>query len=993
MSSATTTRSSRGRQAALAALVLASMAGFGFVFWGGSREGALKDAIQRATSLKQWDKVEAGLHRWLKDHPLDGDAWEMLGGLLFDLDREGEAAEALRNVPEASRGWGHAQALLGEIAVRSHQLSLAEASFRRACQREPRAIEPLRRLSSLLVLERRPAEARDVLRQLFKVTRDPRTLAESILISQLESEIRDMGPEIEEHLHAAPEDPWLRRVWGLYLLSHARPAEALPHLEAAARAIDDDPLGRFALAECRMALGKRGDDLSILGAPPTRAADAARWWVLRARLAEAWKRDKDAFESLTNAVVLDPRNSEAHYRLGQLMTRRGDRRQAQLYLDRAASLGLQEDTLKRELRRLLREETDATALRRIGQLCLDSGMTALARDWYELAALRDPAHAPARADLSSSAPEDDGPTVALSRPVLKMSALAHHADHASSVGFRPAAEPRFEDIAERAGIRYQYDSGTSDRLFIADTMGGGVGLIDYDRDGWLDIYFVNGCSIPWDEKNPPRPNRLYRNMGDGTFRDVTAKAGVTGSGYGMGCAVGDFDNDGYDDLFVTGLYRTILYHNRGDGTFEDVTARAGVVSDRWTTAAGFGDLDGDGDLDLVVITYVEIALDDTLACQDHAGQPIHCTPARYPAQFDLLFRNNGDGTFTNVSREAGIEVPEGKGLGLAIADLDGDGRLDLFVANDGTPNFLFHNKGGLRFEEVGLAAGVAYDGAGLPTASMGVVAEDISGDGKIDLFHVNFVNQTSTLRINLGEGQFIDGTLAANLGATSRSRTGFGAVALDADNDGVLDLFVANGHTDHQPWVNTPMAQLAQLFLGRGDGRFELAGAGVSPYFSRPIVGRGVAAGDLDNDGRIDLVVVHRDAPAALLRNTSKGGHWLGVRLRGTRSSRTPVGARVVCRAGGRSTTRWLTSGTGYLSSSDPRIWFGLASARTVERLEVRWHSGIVQTWSDLAADRILDLVEGDDRVVPARSAAARGAEPASARAGGSAMESPNPSG
>jgi hypothetical protein len=595
---------------------------------------------------------------------------------------------------------------------------------------------------------------------------------------------------------------------------------------------------------------------------------------------------------------------------------------------------------------------------------MEAGMTTEARDWFELALQRDPRHRPLGVDLEQLSRSNDGPAVALSQPVLKSSStLTHLTNSSARVTTRRETGVRFQDITEQSGVRFRYECGSTPNLFIGDTMGGGVALFDFDDDGWLDIYFVNGCHLPFNRQSPPRPNKLFRNRGDGTFVDVTERAGIAGRGYGMGCAVGDYDNDGRDDLFLTGLNQTILYRNRGDGTFEDVTARAGVSSSQWTTAAGFGDMDGDGDLDLVVVTYVEANPDDLIECRDKFGRLIHCQPERFPAQFDHLYRNNGNGTFTDVSHEAGIEIPEGKGLGLAIADIDGDGRLDLFVANDGTPNFLFLNRGGLRFEEVGVTSGVAYDGTGRSTASMGVVADDLNGDGRIDLFHTNFINQTNTLRWNLGGGQFTDRTLAANLAAPSRSKTGFGTVALDVDRDGILDLFVANGHTDDQPWFNTPMAQIPQLFLGREQGRFEAAGPEVSPYFSRPSVGRGVATGDLDNDGRADLVVVHRDAPAVLLRNDTSDGHWLGLRLRGTKSGRTPVGARVLCRSGGRSQVRWLTSGTGYLSSSDPRLSFGIGSDLKVDHLEVRWPSGKVQTWSEVPADRLLDLREGNDLV------------------------------
>ena len=890
MSKSSSRGPSRLQWALGSALILATLASLGAVFWASSREPSL-ETIRSAFAARRWEEVEAGLRRWLQRHPRDGGAWEMLGGVLFDRGRMEDALAALRQVREVDPGFVNAQTVIGEIAVRRRRLAEAERSFRRAAGRNPRAVEPLERLASLLSLERRPAEARSVLRQLFQVTRDPRHLADSILISGLESEVRDRNPELEEFRKQTPDDPWLARAWGLSLLSHGRAAEALPHLEAAAIAFDEDPLGRFALAECRLALGIPVVDVSVLGSPPARAADAARWWVLCGRLAEVRGRDDAALEDLRKAISTDPRNAEGHFRLGRALVRRGDRERGQFHLDRAEALNLREDRLKRELGRLFREPFDAGALLRIGRLCEEAGMIAESRDWVELAYERDPRLRPPGFNRAQLGPVDDGPAMALSRPVLKASVPPRPDDPSPRIATRPDSGCRFEDVAERAGVRFQYESGATSQLFIADMMGGGVALWDYDDDGWLDIYLVNGCALPYDRQSPPRPNKLYRNRRDGTFEDVTERAGVGGRGYGMGCAVGDFDNDGHDDLFVTGLNETVLYRNRGDGTFADVTARAGVASSRWTTAAGFGDLDGDGDLDLVVVTYVEADPVDVPECRDKFGKRIHCNPDRFPAQLDHLFRNNGDGTFTDVSRQAGIEVPDGRGLGLAIADLDGDGRLDLFVANDATANFLFRNLGGLRFEEVGLTAGVAYTGAGEPTGSMGVVAEDLNGDGRIDLFHTNFINQSSTLRWNLGGCLFTDATLAANLAAPSRSMTGFGTVALDVDNDGNLDLFVANGHTDDQPWLGTPMAQSPQLFLGREQGRFELAGPEVSPYFSRPVVGRGAAAGDLDNDGRVDLVVVHRDAAAAVLRNSTRGGHWLGLRLRGTRSGRTPVGA------------------------------------------------------------------------------------------------------
>jgi hypothetical protein len=310
-----------------------------------------------------------------------------------------------------------------------------------------------------------------------------------------------------------------------------------------------------------------------------------------------------------------------------------------------------------------------------------------------------------------------------------------------------------------------------------------------------------------------------------------------------------------------------------------------------------------------------------------------------------------------VSKQAGLEVPGGPGLGLAIADFDGDNQLDLFVANDAAPNFLFRNLGGLKFAEAGVTSGLAYDGTGWATASMGVVAEDLDGDGRIDVFHTNFLNEPNTFHRNLGAGLFDDASDSSGLGAPSRPVTGFGTVALDVDRDGVLDLFVANGHVDDRPWANHPMAQLPHLYRGLGAGRYELCPPETGPYFARKAVGRGAAAGDLDNDGRVDLLVVGRDAPLAVLRNVSEGGHWASFKLRGKRP-RTPVGARLTVTAGGRTQVRWLVGGGSYLSASDMRLQFGLGEATTIDRVEVRWPSGETRAWDDLTADRVHELAE-----------------------------------
>jgi hypothetical protein len=495
-------------------------------------------------------------------------------------------------------------------------------------------------------------------------------------------------------------------------------------------------------------------------------------------------------------------------------------------------------------------------------------------------------------------------------------------------------------------------------------MSGGVGLLDFDGDGWLDVYFVQGGQFPPDPAARPRGDRLFRNRGDGTFEDATSASSIArlAQGYGHGVAVGDYDNDGDPDLFVTRWRSYALYRNRGDGTFEDATTAAGLAGDRdWPTSAAFADLDGDGDLDLYVCHYLAWDADHPELCRSpSSGRVIACEPRRFASRPDHLFRNEG-GRFVDVAARAGIVDEDGRGLGVVAADLDDDGRVDLFVANDGTANFLFLNRGGFRFEEVGQASGVAAGGGGGYQAGMGVACGDLDGDGRPDLAVTNFFGESTTLYRNLGGGLFADRTAAVGLAAASRYRLGFGIAFLDADADGRLDLLTANGHiADERPEI--PYEMPAQLLLGGPGGRLADIGAAAGPPFRVPRLGRGLAAGDLDNDGRVDAIVLGHEGPVAYFHNQGPTGHAVTLRLEGTASHRDAVGARVTLHAGGLRQVGQRLGGGSYQSASDPRLRFGLGTATRIESLEVRWPSGRVDRFYDLEADTGYLLREGEAR-------------------------------
>ena len=528
---------------------------------------------------------------------------------------------------------------------------------------------------------------------------------------------------------------------------------------------------------------------------------------------------------------------------------------------------------------------------------------------------------------------------------------------------------RFDDIAKRAGIHFVTENSPTPEKHQPETMPAGIALFDYDGDGLLDIYLVNGAEMPSLVKTGPKYyNRLYHNNGNGTFTDVTERAGVAGAGYGMGVAVGDYDNDGRPDLFLANVNGNQLFHNNGDGTFTDVTAKAGLSGathngrKMWSISAGWFDYNRDGLLDLFVVNYVDWDPRYEPACVGLNGRG-YCHPGSFAPLPNTLYRNNGDGTFTDVSAETGISALLGKGMGVAFADYDGDGWPDVFVANDNSPNLLLHNLGGKRFEEVGLQAGVAYNEEGNVLAGMGVDFRDLNNDGLPDIWHTAIENETFPLYLNQGNGNFLNAGRESRLANLTLPMSGWSNGIVDLDNDGWKDLVVARGNVmDNIEEVSRHFryAEPNSVFRNLGNGQFGDVSATAGADFTRPAPNRGLAYGDLDNDGRMDLVVTSLGGPVRVLRNvTETRNSWILLKLVGTKSNRMGIGAQIrITTDDGRRLYNEVTTSTGYSASSDPRVHFGLGSSRVIREIEIRWPSGTRQLLHDVAADRVMEVTE-----------------------------------
>jgi enediyne biosynthesis protein E4 len=527
----------------------------------------------------------------------------------------------------------------------------------------------------------------------------------------------------------------------------------------------------------------------------------------------------------------------------------------------------------------------------------------------------------------------------------------------------------FSQVAPSAsGISWVHTNGRSPEMYLPETTGAGCAFLDYDNDGWMDIYLVNGGACDFYSPNPPLRNALYRNNRDGTFTDVTEKAGVAGNAYGMGVAVGDYDGDGLPDLYVTQYPHSILYHNNGDGSFTDVTAKAGVSAPGWGTSAVWFDYDNDGRLDLFVCRFVDFDKSKNKFCGDlKTGERWYCIPRVYDPMPCWLFRNNGDGTFTDVSKESGIAGSLAKAWGVVACDINNDGLMDLFVANDTVANFLFMNRGKGRFEETGLLSGVGFSSYGRPRSGMGVDAADYDQDGWVDLFVANVDQEMFSLYHNNRDESFKDVAISTGIGGATKLLSGWGLKFFDFDNDGDIDLLLCNGHPDdHIEGRVSGVKYREPMLLFRNTGRdFKNVSDQGGPIFSQTLAARGMALGDFDNDGAVDVLVsVNNGAPLLLHNNAGKQNHWLGVRLIGKKSNTDAIGAHISYQSGDLKRSRTKVGGGSYLSSHDPRIVLGLGKGAKIDSLEVKWPmpSGLTQRFTDLPVDRYITIVEGEEK-------------------------------
>jgi tetratricopeptide (TPR) repeat protein len=879
-----------------------------------------------------------------------------------------EALAAWSQVPQSSPYSGQAALASAQVAMQTARFSDAER-FLRASLKGPSSRTAAGRHLLFVILgqQGRLLEARRLIEEMWTETSLSVTERVGLLRDHLALDLDAMP--LEGNLEFLgrrgatefdDEGLWLARA--NLATKTGRLEEALRWLDAACLRRPDNPdvwRARLDWAVTAGRLDRVIEAIKHLATNHLSPEELARLGAWLARQSEDVKTEKLALEQI---VALDQGDLPTIERLAEIAFQEGREADGRKLRERKSEL----DALKDRYWRLFREGKLIENAVEMARLAESLGRSFEARAFLLILDRQHPGDPSIRVALGRL---DPAPALAPS----KGESLAIH--FASAIARFGSARPRanepgrspiaFENDAASAGLAgFVLDNGTTADRQLPEMACGGIGVLDYNGDGLLDVYAIQGGPFPPPAGNRQQGDRLFRNRGDGTFEDVTRSSGISAmpGGYGHGVSVGDIDNDGHPDLFLTRWQSYALYRNRGDGTFEDITAKAGLAGSRdWPTSSAFADLDNDGDLDLYVCHYGAWDAVHPMICKDPAGRiNISCDPRAITALPDHLFRND-NGRFVDVTAQAGIVDRDGRGLGVVAADFDGDGLAELFVANDSTANYYFHNLGGFRFEEVGHSAGVAANAGGGYQAGMGVACGDWDGDGKIDLAVTNFYGESTTLFHNLGQGLFVDHTAVAGLAAPSRYLLGFGAAFLDADNDGFLDLMTANGHvSDLRPQFPYPMT--AQIYRGSADGRLTDVTSLAGPPFQQLHVGRGLAVGDLDNDGRVDALLIAHNEPPIYFHNRAlpAAGHYLTFQLQGTRSNRDGAGAVVTVTAGGRKHVAQRFGGGSYQSACDQRIHFGLGAAERAQSVEVRWPSGRVDLHTGIAIDGRYLLKEGD---------------------------------
>lgn len=920
--------------------------------------GLLAEA-RSALNLGDVQKAGGALDRILLADPENAEAliersklWSLIGdydSALSDLRKVTASKTAKRSASTTSAAW----TLEGSIQLQRHRARDAERCLLEAWKQDQGSIQPLDILLRLYVLQMRRIETRKVL-ELIETHRSL-LLQEIVLYSDAGGSIIDEADAVEQlkqFLKADPEDESTAIALMRYYLASEKYVEAESLLASPSKSLSNcsDLVGLNALAKLRA--GSQADSIQLMNSSSTIVPHGYWWWVAAGELTQAAKQHNLSASCFEQAVGQQREAGYARYKFGMALEASGQTVLAQKQLEIAAKID-QLHLLTGVITRMNEGPEKINAMLRIASLSRDLQFTKESLGWANLAvrmggnnqASQRMLNDPAANQTISPIPVSAGNTQAATEDIERWLASTRNKNDASvqkNVKSSHSSAVRLADVHESAGIHFQYFNGSTGNKYLIEAMGGGVGVLDYDNDGWPDCYFPQGSQLPNDPNDYRYLDQLHRNIDGKSFVEVSRNARIIENGYSQGVAVGDINNDGFDDIVVANFGQSRMFINMGDGTFEDATFQWGLTTTDMSSSLALADLDSDGNLDLYVTNYV----DGIRICRDTGGNISTCNPQNFSGVQDRLFHNSGDGHWIDVTEPSGLMTSDGKGLGVVVTDLDDDGLMDIYVANDTNPNFLFKNLGGLRFREMGLESGTALSPEGQAQAGMGIAAADLNGDLMTDLFVTNFYYESNNLYINHGGMNFSDEASAAGLSRPSKLVLGFGTQAEDLDLDGNLDLIVANGHIDDFSSRGEPWKMATQVFYNLGDGVFESCGPSAGDYFAGKYLGRGVASVDWNRDGKKDFVVIHQDRQLALLENrTPPSRDPLVIRLIGTRSNRNAIGTRVILTCDGKRYRRDLKGGDGYYCSNERTLCFN-ASMSLTNSLEIRWPSGLTQTLS-----------------------------------------------